>query len=233
MTGKALTVGAGVQVHEALTAAHAEGLVIVGGDSSNVGLAGGYSQGGGHGPLASTFGLAADQVLEWEVITATGQHLKANATDNTDLYWALSGGGGGTYGAVLSATVKAHPDVQVAIANLTFANPNPTSEAYYDTVKVFLGSLPNITDNGAVCIWLLSNDSLTIQSLTAPGFTSQKLQSLLQPTLEKLDRELIPYGTFVACLILCFRRVTGEREGYRLQANIPDSVCRRRLSHVS
>ncbi|KAI1474613.1 FAD binding domain protein [Daldinia eschscholtzii] len=191
--GKALRVGAGVQVREALAAAHVEGLVVVGGDSSTVGLAGGYSQGGGHGPLASTFGLGADQVLEWEVITATGQHLNASASNNTDLYWALSGGGGGTYGVVLSATVKAHPDGQVAVANLTFANSNSNSEAYYETLKVFLGSLPGITDRGAVCIWLLTPESLTIQSLTAPGLTSQQLKSLLQPVLDKLDQEGISH----------------------------------------
>ncbi|KAI1852847.1 hypothetical protein JX266_002388 [Neoarthrinium moseri] len=192
-TGKAMTVGAGVQVREALVAADALGLVIVGGDSSSVGLAGGYSQGGGHGPLASTFGLGADQVLEWQVITASGQQLTASATTNEDLYWALSGGGGGTYGAVLSATVKAHPSVQVSVANLTFSNTDATSDAYYDTLSVFLGSLPNITDSGAVCIWLLTSDVFVIQSLTAPGLTAQELQSLLQPTLDKLEQEGIPY----------------------------------------
>ncbi|KAI1395670.1 FAD binding domain protein [Hypoxylon fuscum] len=192
-TGKALTVGAGVQVREALAAAHTEGLVVVGGDSSSVGLAGGYSQGGGHGPLASMFGLGADQVLEWEVITATGEHLTASGSNNTDLYWALSGGGGGTYGAVLSATVKAHPDVQVAVANLTFASPDTTSKAYYDTLKVFLGGLPNIVDNSAVCIWLLTVDAFTIQSLTAPSLTSRELQLQLQPILDTLDQGGISY----------------------------------------
>ncbi len=45
-------------------AAHAQGLVVVGGNCQTVDLAGGYTQGGGHGPLISRFGLAADQVLE-------------------------------------------------------------------------------------------------------------------------------------------------------------------------
>lgn len=194
--------GAGVQVREALAAAHTEGLVVVGGDSSSVGLAGGYSQGGGHGPLASMFGLGADQVLEWEVITATGEHLTASGSNNTDLYWALSGGGGGTYGAVLSATVKAHPDVQVAVANLTFASPDTTSKAYYDTLKVFLGGLPNIVDNSAVCIWLLTVDAFTIQSLTAPSLTSRELQLQLQPILDTLDQGGISYGEILAYLDL-------------------------------
>lgn len=63
-TGKAMKMGAGVQVFEADEAAHAQGLIVVGGNCQTVGLAGGYTQGGGHGPLASKFGLAADQALE-------------------------------------------------------------------------------------------------------------------------------------------------------------------------
>lgn len=60
--GKAMKLGAGVMNFEAQEAAHSHGLVVVGGDCQSVGLAGGYTQGGGHGPLASTFGLSADQV---------------------------------------------------------------------------------------------------------------------------------------------------------------------------
>ncbi|KAL8956721.1 MAG: hypothetical protein Q9193_005830, partial [Seirophora villosa] len=62
-TGKAMTMGAGVQGFEAYKAAHDHGFLVVGGNCPTVGLAGGYTQGGGHGPLASKFGLAADQVL--------------------------------------------------------------------------------------------------------------------------------------------------------------------------
>lgn len=66
--GKALKVGAGVQIIRALAAAQKEGLVIVGGTCPTVGLAGGYTQGGGHGSLASKLGLGADQALEWKFL---------------------------------------------------------------------------------------------------------------------------------------------------------------------
>ncbi|KAI2780737.1 FAD binding domain-containing protein [Daldinia loculata] len=192
-TGKAIKVGAGVQNGEAQRVAHANGLVVVGGDSSTVGLAGGYSQGGGHGPLVSTLGLAADQTLEWEVVTSTGKHLIATPYENSDLYWALSGGGGGTYAAVLSLTVKAHPDFDlVSVGNLTF-NLETTSEAFWDSFTVFLGSLTKITDAGAVCIWMLSNASFAIQSVTAPNLDSKQLTALLQPTIDQLERVKLPY----------------------------------------
>ncbi|KAL0941910.1 FAD binding domain protein [Colletotrichum truncatum] len=193
-TGKALKVGAGVQAGEAQDAAHAQGLVIVGGNSPTVGLAGGYTQGGGHGPLVSKYGLGADQVLEWEVVTSSGLTITATPTKYADLYWALSGGGGGTYAAVLSMTVKAYPDMIVSSANLTFTNTGVTDEVFYGAVKSYLKTLPSIVDAGAVSIWLLTPGMFLMQPTTAPGLKKEELQALLQPTLDALDAAGITYG---------------------------------------
>ncbi|PVH94043.1 FAD-binding domain-containing protein [Periconia macrospinosa] len=92
----------GGKVYAALAA---KGYRIVGGSCPSVGLVGGYTPGGGHSLLNSKYGMAADQVLEWEVVTAEGKHLVATPTQNEDLYWALSGGAG-TFAVVLSITTK-------------------------------------------------------------------------------------------------------------------------------
>ncbi|OTA53870.1 FAD binding domain-containing protein [Hypoxylon sp. EC38] len=196
-TGKALTMGAGIMVLEANQAAHSHNLVVVAGDCQSVGVAGGYTQGGGHGPLASTFGLGADQVLEWEVVTGNGEYLRATPTENSDLYWALSGGGGGTYGIVYSLTVKAYPDFKVASANLTFSIQGVSEEAFYSAIQTFLTTLPGITDAGIVCIWLLTNTSFTLSPMTAPNLTSQELQALIQPTLDDLEKNNVPFDYFI------------------------------------
>jgi FAD/FMN-containing dehydrogenase len=70
-TGPTATVGAGVIGYEILEAANKEGLAVVSGECATVGLAGGFSQGGGHGPLSTEFGLAADQTLSFEVRSST------------------------------------------------------------------------------------------------------------------------------------------------------------------
>ncbi|TVY34363.1 FAD-linked oxidoreductase [Lachnellula occidentalis] len=119
-TGKAMKIGTGVQASEAQATANWEGYVAVEGDCPTVGIAGGYTQGGGTSPLASKFGLAADQVLEWEVLTGTGDLLTATPSQNSDLYWALSGGGGGPYGVVLSMTMKLHKNMPTSGATLSF-----------------------------------------------------------------------------------------------------------------
>lgn len=88
-SGPAIKLGAGVLGEEALLAAHQVGYRVLAGSCPTVGLTGGYSQGGGHSLLTSKYGLAADNVLEREVITADGTYLIASPTQNTDLFWAL------------------------------------------------------------------------------------------------------------------------------------------------
>ncbi|KAL6792971.1 hypothetical protein J3E68DRAFT_451402 [Trichoderma sp. SZMC 28012] len=195
--GKAIKVGAGIQNSEAQAFAHANGLALVTGNGGSVGFAGGYSQGGGHGPLATKYGLAADQVLEWEVVTSTGQQLVATPSQNSDLYWALSGGGGGTYAAVLSMTVRAYPDLVSSAANLTFTNQGITDDVFYGAVAQFLTTLPSIVDSGASAVFLLAPGLFLLQPVNAPGVTKAQLQTLMNPTLNYLTSKGIGYDFHV------------------------------------
>ncbi len=187
-SGKAMKMGAGVQGFEADQAAHAHGLSVVGGECPTIGLAGGYTQGGGHSALASKYGLAADQALEWEVVDGTGTYHKASRTEDPDLFWALSGGGGGTYGVVMSMTCKAHEDIPVAGANLTFTNEGISQDTYYEAVSAYHASLPAIVDAGAMSVSFFTNTSFAIMRLTGPGVTASDLRQLLMPFLEKLEQ---------------------------------------------
>ncbi|KAI1213860.1 FAD binding domain protein [Annulohypoxylon truncatum] len=190
-TGKAMKIGAGVQASEAQEAANAHGLIVVEGDCPSVGIAGGYIQGGGTSPLGSKFGLAVDQVLEWEVVTATGKLLVATPNQNEDLYWALSGGGGGTYGMVLSVTVKLHPNMPTASATLSFIE---SSDAYWDIVQTFITNLPAIEAAGVTVYWqTIPGNMFRMPQSYFPNGTAEELERLLQPTLKALDRSGIPY----------------------------------------
>lgn len=192
-SGKALKMGAGVEVYEAYEFADSKGLTVVGGNCPTVGLVGGYSQGGGHGPLASKFGLAADQVLEWDVVTGTGQLLTATPHQNQDLYWALCGGGGGTYGAVVSMTAKAYQSRIVSSANMTFPNTGSNADEFYDVVATLLKSLPAMADAGVVVIWLITPQAFIMMPATAPGLGKADLDELFLPTIDKLSEHGIPY----------------------------------------
>lgn len=66
-TGPSVTVGAGVMGNELLEAVNKQGMTVVSGECATVGLAGGFTQGGGHSVLSTAFGLGADQALSYEV----------------------------------------------------------------------------------------------------------------------------------------------------------------------
>lgn len=182
--GKALKAGAGVQGFEALEAAHKAGLVVMTGECPSVGFAGGYVQGGGHSGLSTSFGLAADNTLSFDVVTASGHLVTASRLRNQDLYWALSGGGGGNYGVVVSMTSRAHPEAMVGGA--TFAVTPDDPDQVYDVIDAFHAALPDIVDSGVMIIYFFGKGFFQSPAVTAYGKTKEEVEEILQPFVDSL-----------------------------------------------
>ncbi|KAL2862488.1 putative isoamyl alcohol oxidase [Aspergillus lucknowensis] len=192
-SGPAYKLGSGVQGYQVLEATHARGHVLVGGECPTVGLAGGYTQGGGHSALSTNFGLGADQTLAFEVVTAAGKVVTASRTSNTDLYWALSGGGAGNYGVVLSATVKAYPNAVVSGASVAFSTRNLTSDVFVEAVTRFHELLPAMIDAGTTVIYQILPGTFLIHPLTAYNQTSEQVKTILAPLLSALTDLGVPH----------------------------------------
>ncbi|OBR04627.1 FAD binding domain-containing protein [Colletotrichum higginsianum IMI 349063] len=185
--GKALRAGAGVQGFEAIAAADAAGLAVVTGECPTVGIAGGYVQGGGHSALSTVYGLAADNTLSFEVVTPTGDLVTASRTQNEDLYWALSGGGGGNYGVVTSITTKAHPDAPVSGATFAVTIPEgDNNETLYRVIDAFHAALPDIVDAGVMIIYFFGPGFLQSPALTAYNKTRADVERILAPLVGSL-----------------------------------------------
>ncbi|KAL8963039.1 MAG: hypothetical protein Q9193_000645 [Seirophora villosa] len=166
-TGKAYKIGAGVQGIEAYEAGNKIGLTVV----------------------------SADQVLAWEVITGTGKFLTATRDENSDLFWALAGGGGGTYGIVWSLTAKAHVDVPVSGANVSWTNEGISQETFSKSVAAYHAWTATVVDAGAMSLGFGSNTTFDVGPVTAPGVSAEQLAALLQPLLDKLRDLGVNYTT--------------------------------------
>src|SRR5262245_35255671 len=92
--------GGGVTWAELNAATQEHGLAVTGGVISSTGIAG-LTLGGGLGWLMPRFGLALDNLISAEIVTADGRVLTASEGENADLFWALRGGGG-NFGVVIS-----------------------------------------------------------------------------------------------------------------------------------
>jgi FAD/FMN-containing dehydrogenase len=83
------------------------GRYVQGGGCATVGVAG-LVQSGGFGSFSKHFGMAAASLLEVQIVTADGAIRTANACTNSDLFWALKGGGGGSFGVITKLTLRTH-----------------------------------------------------------------------------------------------------------------------------
>ncbi|MCC5575816.1 FAD-binding oxidoreductase [Microtetraspora sp. AC03309] len=116
-------IGGGATWGQVAAALAPHGLAISSGDTKSVGV-GGLTLTGGIGWKVRKYGLALDNVVGAEVVTASGEVVRASAGENPELFWALRGGGG-NFGIVTAFEFAAHPTTDVFHGKIAF----PASEA--------------------------------------------------------------------------------------------------------
>jgi hypothetical protein len=138
-----VTVEAGEVWQDVYTQAQARGRFVQGGHCPSVGAVGGFSMGAGYGPTSRFYGTGADNMVSATVVTATGSMLFVNETANADLFWAIRGGGGGTFGITTSITYKTHPAPRLGgTVRGTVACPHDGS--FELLLESFLAFLPDL-----------------------------------------------------------------------------------------
>lgn len=112
--GTTARIGGGAVWGDVATALAGHGLALSSGDTASVGV-GGLTLGGGIGWMVRAWGLAADQLIGAQVVTASGEVVEASSATNPELFWALRGGGG-NFGVVTRFDFTAHRLPGIAFA---------------------------------------------------------------------------------------------------------------------
>ena len=118
---KYVKVGSGIRLGTLITELGKKNYITATGESSNVGISG-LSLAGGKGYLTRLYGMVCDNILEVKIVNYEGKILKANSKENSDLFWAIKGGGNGNFGVITEFRLKIYNDIRCKITNLTWCN---------------------------------------------------------------------------------------------------------------
>src|SRR5580704_15835515 len=139
---KSVSIGSGASLGAIYGALEPSHLAIPAGSCFPVGVAG-HSLGGGFGLLGRPFGLACDSVLSMEVVDASGKILTASEQENTDLFWALRGGGNGNFGVVTNFNFRTSLVNMVAKFAITWTKPVAQAVKIVQAWQQWLENVPS------------------------------------------------------------------------------------------
>jgi FAD/FMN-containing dehydrogenase len=139
--------GAGVTWGEFDRATQEHGLATTGGRVSTTGVAG-FTLGGGSGWLERKHGLACDNLIAVELVTAAGDVVRATSTEHADLFWALRGGGG-NFGVATAFEFRLHPVGPTVLAGLMLW-PAGRGREIVDATRELMADAPDEVGTGVV-----------------------------------------------------------------------------------
>ncbi|TDZ32126.1 FAD-linked oxidoreductase ZEB1 [Colletotrichum spinosum] len=196
--GTAFKIGSGVTMLDFYNAADKEGLQVVGGIARTIGFGGGYIAGGGNGPLISSYGTGADQVLSMEVVLPSGRFVSVDENNYPDLFFALRGGGGSTWGIVTSLVVRAYPKTPITSLTYSFqTSSNVSATTFWSGVDAVFAVFPEYVDAGMFSHWSLmctgvAECTFSMQPQLGVNMTADKLRSVSAPLFSNLSALRIP-----------------------------------------
>jgi hypothetical protein len=180
----AVSIGAGaiwLHVYDAVTTK--AGRYVQGGGCTTVGVAG-LIQSGGFGSFSKNYGTAAASLLEAEVVTADGAVRIANPGTYPDLFWALKGGGGGTFAVVTRRTLKTHEMADRAGAAI-FTVKAMSGPAFRELIRKFVSFYAERLCNPhwGESVYFQRNDTLLV-AMVSYGLDKAVAQAAWQPFLD-------------------------------------------------
>lgn len=178
---QAVTFGAGVSMDEAFSFAHDNGVVFSGGSVGTIGASGGWLLNGGHGVLSGSLGLGVDRVLQFTIVTPDGKLRVVNRCTDSDLFWALRGGGGGSFGVILDSTHLVESEQPLTAVVLGFQGVASTQKRF---VSILAENMPK---------WALAGwggpSGPTYTALVNPYVNTSQAEKQLKPAIDHVKSQ--------------------------------------------
>jgi hypothetical protein len=132
-------------------------------------------------PTNSRAFAGVDNVLEFTIVTPDGDHVAANTYTNADLFWALRGGGGGTWGVLTSVTYRTHPSTpfSAGLISLNSTNVNSTRNVLAEIIRL----TPSLAKQGYGGYGTGATDQLLFFVLS-PNVTEEQTKATFTPLFE-------------------------------------------------
>lgn len=180
-----------MQAYDAITTK--AGGYVQGGGCTTVGVAG-LVQSGGFGSFSKHYGTSAAGLLEAEVVTADGKIRLANACTNSDLFWALKGGGGGTFGAVTRVTLRVR-ELPEYFGGANFRVKAASVDAYLRLLRYFVGFYRDnlFNEHWGESVVIGPNNTLSL-NMVSWGLTTEEVMKTWQPFLDWVARSQAEYS---------------------------------------
>ncbi|KAI9167534.1 FAD-linked oxidoreductase ZEB1 [Paramyrothecium foliicola] len=189
----AATLGAGESMRAVYSGLAKHNAIVVGGSAQTVGVVGWFT-GGGHGPLSSEYGMGADNLLQVTLVTPQGDLVTANACHHSDLFWALRGGGGGTFGVVLEVVMKAFPSPKTTYMQFGAQFFSPNDADNWRMLAYLHSEMPRLKEGGLQGYYTVVPASMAGALTVGWGFLAYDkpngtVEALFEPIKRKLEED--------------------------------------------
>jgi len=134
--------------------------------------------------------MQADNIVEFEVVTPDGKFQTASECSNPDLYWALRGGGGSTFGIVTGATIKVHPTFPITVARFFINATAPYSQGVFDASAHFLQQGAKLRDQYGIQGYFYIYPSAFHSVLHFPGKKAEldNVKKAVEPLMAEMEK---------------------------------------------
>ena len=185
---RAMSCGSGAIWMQAYDAVSTKaGAYVQGGGCTTAGVAG-LVQSGGFGSFSKHYGTCTAGLLEAEVVTADGTIRIANACTNPDLFWAIKGGGGGTFGVVTKVTLRVRELAEYA-GGAIFRVKASSDDAFRRLLRYFVGFYRDnlFNEHWGEQVHIGSENVLGL-SMVSLGLTTEEAKKVFRPFLDWIAR---------------------------------------------